>query len=402
MIKRNSAKVFALFVAGLALLPVSVLSGQSPDPVILSYQRNFIRASMSTKIELLGDATRITTINMIPLFSDAFDFILEYRPVLGNDSQLIDLAVTAATKCAQWNDGTILPKVMKTFLEFPESRVRIACLDTFALLSAGKPEGVKDLNDWFSAQLTSASPSTAADTATLIACAKTLGKIASPSSFTVLFSAATSSLDSGLVQASKKALNSINAGYAAHITGIFETRRLQASYAAFGFARERTDLPAEDRGIIAQTAFSLALDSLGTAKGADLQTARNLLSESLASLTDLAWSPSSPEVVKYFYQVQGDYKNGTADAASFIPVIRAMGALGTTESAQALSIFLGLLNSETEQKKTYNEQLMLAIIKALGDLGDKTAFDYLLYVGYLDYPETVKKASRDALARLQW
>jgi hypothetical protein len=38
----------------------------------------------------------------------------------------------------------------------------------------------------------------------------------------------------------------------------------------------------------------------------------------------------------------------------------------------------------------------------LGDLGDKTAFDYLLYVGYLSYPETVKKASRDALARLAW
>ena len=45
---------------------------------------------------------------------------------------------------------------------------------------------------------------------------------------------------------------------------------------------------------------------------------------------------------------------------------------------------------------------MLALIQALGDLGDKTAFDYLLYVGYLEYPESVKKASRDALARLQW
>jgi len=85
-----------------------------------------------------------------------------------------------------------------------------------------------------------------------------------------------------------------------------------------------------------------------------------------------------------------------------IPVVRCMGAMGSSDSAQALSIFLGLLNSETEQKKTYNEQLMLAVIQSLGDLGDKTAFDYLLYVGYLDYPETVKKASRDALARLQW
>ena len=85
-----------------------------------------------------------------------------------------------------------------------------------------------------------------------------------------------------------------------------------------------------------------------------------------------------------------------------LPVIACMGSMQANEAAQALSIFLGLLNSETEQKKTYNEQLLLAVIKSLGELGDKTAFDYLLYVGYLEYPETVKQASRDALARLNW
>ena len=83
-------------------------------------------------------------------------------------------------------------------------------------------------------------------------------------------------------------------------------------------------------------------------------------------------------------------------------VITCMGGMGTTEAAQALSIFLGLLNSETEQKKTYNEQVLLSVIQSLGALGDKSAFDYLLYVGYLDYPETVKQAARDALARLEW
>ncbi len=400
MITRFDSKARALVLALLSFLSVPGLFGQSPDPVILSYQRNFIRASMSTKIELLGDATRITTINMVPLFNDAFDFVLQYRPVLGNDSQLVDLAVMAASKCGQWNDPSILPKVLKTFLEYPDSRVRIACLDTFASLSPGKAEDIKPLNDWFASQL-SAAPS-GGDSATLIACAKTLGKIGSGTSFSVLFKAATSPLDSGLVLASKKAINSLKDGYADQILGIFASRKLQDSYAAFALSRERADLPTETRGTIAQSAFSLALESVATAKGTEAQTVKNLLAESLEALTELSWSPSSPEVVKYFYQVQGDYKNGNADVSALIPVIRAMGSLGTTESAQALSIFLGLLNSETEQKKTYNEQLMLAIIKALGDLGDKTAFDYLLYVGYLDYPETVKKASRDALARLQW
>lgn len=391
----------ALSALTLALLTVGSLIAQSPDPVILSYQRNFIRASISTKIELLGDATRITTIDMVPLFADALDFVHEYHPILGNDSQLIDLAVTAASRCVQWQDASILPKIMVLFNDFPDSRVRSACLDAFSALATADSTELTALNAWFAGQITQYRTGTqGADAATLIACAKTLGKIASVSSFDVLFQAATSDIDSGLSLAGKNALNEISVGYTDRILAIFATGTIQLSYDAYRFSRDRTDLSAEDRGKTAQTAFGLALSS--SFAGTDAEIARKLLDESLDAITELAWSPSSPDVVKYFYQVQGDYKNGKADYAAFLPVIRAMGAMGTTESAQALSIFLGLLNSETEQKKTYNEQLMLAVIQSLGDLGDKTAFDYLLYVGYLDYPETVKKASRDALARLQW
>ncbi|HNY22932.1 MAG TPA: hypothetical protein PKO22_12370, partial [Treponemataceae bacterium] len=132
-------------------------------------------------------------------------------------------------------------------------------------------------------------------------------------------------------------------------------------------------------------------------------TARiGLLKDSMADLKRLRWSQAGSAVTKYFYSVQADYKIGKMGIDRLIPVINCMGSMQSNEAAQALSIFLGLLNSETEQKKTYNEQLMLAVIQALGDLGDKTAFDYLLYIGYLDYPESVKKASRDALARLEW
>ena len=45
---------------------------------------------------------------------------------------------------------------------------------------------------------------------------------------------------------------------------------------------------------------------------------------------------------------------------------------------------------------------MLSVITALRKLGDKTAFDYLLYVEYLNYSETVKQASRNAIEELKW
>ena len=54
--QRNYRRLSAALLCLALLVP---LGAQSPDPVILSYQRNFVRASISTKIELLGDSTRI-------------------------------------------------------------------------------------------------------------------------------------------------------------------------------------------------------------------------------------------------------------------------------------------------------------------------------------------------------
>jgi hypothetical protein len=46
--------------------------------------------------------------------------------------------------------------------------------------------------------------------------------------------------------------------------------------------------------------------------------------------------------------------------------------------------------------------VLLAVIESLGALGDKAAFDNLLYVTYLPYPETITTAARTALAGLKW
>ena len=49
-----------------------------------------------------------------------------------------------------------------------------------------------------------------------------------------------------------------------------------------------------------------------------------------------------------------------------------------------------------------DEEVLLAVIESLGALGDKAAFDNLLYVTYLPYSETITTAARTALAGLKW
>jgi hypothetical protein len=76
--------------------------------------------------------------------------------------------------------------------------------------------------------------------------------------------------------------------------------------------------------------------------------------------------------------------------------------MGTSEAAQALALQLGLINSQMEKDKTFDQDILMAVISALGNIGDKVAFDYLLYIGYLPYPDDIQKAAREAMNRLKW
>lgn len=55
-----------------------------------------------------------------------------------------------------------------------------------------------------------------------------------------------------------------------------------------------------------------------------------------------------------------------------------------------------------EKSSDVSENLVLAIIKSLGAIGDKNAFDALLGVTYFEYSDSVIAAARDALAKLKW
>ena len=58
--------------------------------------------------------------------------------------------------------------------------------------------------------------------------------------------------------------------------------------------------------------------------------------------------------------------------------------------------------SQTEKTGEYDEETVLALINSLGELADKAAFDNLLYIGFLNYPDKIQAAAREALNRLKW
>jgi hypothetical protein len=136
--------------------------------------------------------------------------------------------------------------------------------------------------------------------------------------------------------------------------------------------------------------------------GSTGETASLLRYEAVEVLTRLKWTRASPLAARHFYQIQADFNSGSVPRERLLEAIACMGAMGDSDSAQVLALQLGYANSRAESGSEYDEAVILALVRALGDIGDKSAFDYLLYISYLSYPEQIQIAAREALNRLKW
>ncbi len=161
----------------------------------------------------------------------------------------------------------------------------------------------------------------------------------------------------------------------------------------------------DDRGEIAEGAMAAALDATtqaATMSPVEVQALRELRFASARQIRALKWQKASPLAIQHFRLVQADYAKGAASKTEFLEAIACLGAMGSTEAAQALALYLQLINAQTEQGSPFDEDILLATISALGELGDKVAFDYLLQIGYLQYTDLIKRAAKDALLKLRW
>jgi hypothetical protein len=118
-------------------------------------------------------------------------------------------------------------------------------------------------------------------------------------------------------------------------------------------------------------------------------------------LSEKNWSQASPLVIEHFNQAVFDMDKRRVAKAYLLKAIEALGNIRTHEAAQRLTLYLELVNSFTESGSVYDEQIVLAVINGLANLGDRVASGALLYTRYLNYSAMVKKAAQDALRQLK-
>ncbi len=396
-------RIVATFALALGL--VMALQAQDAESIVLAYRRNFARSSLVTKLELLKEAATRSDADMGPLYDMALRFAVDYSALLGPDPQLKDLAVLAAIETGKSAYVKAIDDLWALFQGYNDEDVRAAAITALGQAGVGETRVAENLDSFLASQNSLFRSGAQPEYPALEACIDALGALGDGSSFPVLFSAYVAGYSPALAAKAAAALGSIKGDYRGYLLRVIAKNPPLDKSAAYAAGMANSHFVDDDRGELAEGSMAAALDAIAQSASqspVEIQSLRELRLSAARELTALKWQKASPLAVQHFRLVLADYAKGAASKTDFLEAIACLGAMGSTEAAQALALYLQLINAQTEQGSPYDEDILIASINALGELGDKVAFDYLLQIGYLQYSEAVKRAAKDALLKLRW
>jgi len=381
------------------LLSLARLPAQESSELIDAYRRNFVRSSLGTKLELLKEASTYDSVDMGPLYDTAIQFVLGNASLLSTDALLRDMSVLSVNMIRKYKYAPASENLWNLFGVYKDSLVRVPLLQTLAEVAVGNPVILKELNSFLDTQISLYKSGVRLDLAVLDAAVFAVGRLGDSSSFPYLFAAYTASVNKAITERAGTAMAALKGDYASFLAEVIRAHAPAEKYAALEAGLRGDALPPEKRGELAEAALAVGVSYLSPSPG-DQSYIVALRTSAARELTAREWQKASPLAIKHFYDFQAQYNRGQVSKSNFLESVALLGAMGTIEAAQSLALYLQLINTETEQGKSFDEQITLAVVNNLGRLGDKSSFEYLLYIGYLQYPESVKKAARDALQKL--
>ncbi|MDR0411566.1 MAG: hypothetical protein LBH75_06295 [Treponema sp.] len=335
----------------------------------------------------------------------ALNYALLNGDIMNDDADMIDLINVAAKGAAEFGNKDSSKTLWDLFLVYDNVLARVEILNALGILGQGNAEIVNGLNRFLMDQNALFSSDMTINHPVIREAVSTIGKIGDISSYLVLFSTLSLSYPEEILEAATASLDEIPGDLDQFLLNVIQINPAAESAAlpaekllAFQLGVKSEKLTDFGKGKLAQAALEAGLDDTGN--NADLVDLRY---QSVRVLTDLKWVRVSEMAIKHFYRVQTDYTNASATKAQFIDAINLLSAMGTTDAAKVLTLQLGLINSQVEQKIHHDEDIVIAFVNALGEIGDKLAFDDLLRIrDFLNYSGRVKTAANASLSRLKW
>ena len=378
----------------------------------IELEKRFIKGSIAEKIEVVHESTGD---DALFLAIKGLDYAIENAPTLGSDQELCSLAVASilaipkidtkleAKPFNQSELSTIREKLLTVFSLFTDETVRISVLDRLpGYASKDDDKTVTLLNDF----LSRAFNANEAYTAVIGTAIDTLPLVGNTASLKIIYNIWYAKKWEECSESTERALAVLSEAATQTTMELFSALSLEDSIAYFSVLKNSSEISSIFLCEVAENVLFLTINKAENLQDSDAAYKSAFVSLQLATLSVISehkWSHASQVVNVAVTLSKREYDALILSEEQFITVITESVLLPTSELAQILSEFLADCNSLVEKGDQPAKQVVLALISALETLGDKSAFDNLLYVTYLTaYPDEVILAARLALASLKW
>ena len=373
-------------------------------------EKKFIKGSIQDKTQAVKDASEQEG---LALSIKGIDFILENSSIAGDDRDFSALAIASLLNLPK--DGMALEKMFPSVTEslvslfeiFNDETVRISVIDRFASLS--KSKSFFKVQNMMNSCLNEKGNNFTNSPVTKKT-VEFLGEFGNSESFMLIYDLwrknicpyFTSELESAVVSlASANITESIKLISSSSVGEIGDF---------FQLIENSSEVSPNFKAEIAENALLATIhimedESKGYGAGVSDEEGKTLAGIQTRLLNAIAtenWTRGAALSVRFFAIARDEYKNSYLNEEQFIQVIEDVASLAAQNVAHTLSAYLAVINGNTEKNTVSARNVVLAVINSLGELGDKTAFDNLLYVTYLNYPEDIKSAARTSLRKLKW
>ena len=355
------------------------------------YKKKFIKGNISDKTAAVREASGQEG---IWLSQKAIDFVLENNEIIGTDRDMDGLAVAAVLSLpndyvfglSETEKTQILNKFIALFDNFSRS-------NTVQIAVQSKVLSLKDnMNtDAFTEVLNKflqGSTVLSSDSSLLKSVINSLGFIGNNISFSILYNNLNDKRYSAYYPEIEETIKKLIPVSMNEVLQIVHSRDAANTQRIFNLVKQAE--------ISTNNLCEIAENVLNDAPLISLKF------DALAILNSHKWTRASNSVLAFFAAAQKDFQNELIAEDQFVGLINSLVNISPLDAVNPLIKYLGELNQQLEYNNTVAQNIVLAVINSLGAIGDKQAFDSLLSVTYLNYPEPVLSAARQALAGLRW
>ena len=340
------------------------------------------------------------------LAEKAIQFALDNKEILGNDRELDALVVSAiltitpeyVASADKLSQAEILFNFTKLFNIFSSSNtVQIAVLSKILLLkdSIQTTDFTEELNKYLQSDGIAT-----ADKSVLKSVISTLESIGNNKSFNILFSLYINPEFESVQNELETTLIKLAPNYIDEILYIINEKDIAKNKPLFEKIVKNSKISKNNLCEIAENLLNSSI--LYVENSTEKDDFTKLQIEVLQVLSSNNWTRASSSAISFFIFAKDKFTNGLILEEDMIKIVSSLINVAPIESISPLVSYLVELNSLTEMGKSVSIPVVEAVIKTLGAIGNKSAFDSLLGVTYLNYPESVLSAAREALAGLKW